>query len=135
MIGHNSWIYALTLLPNGILASGSYDGKIMIWNVSETSPLNTLLEHNNSIKDLIVVNNEYLASCSDDFTIKLWSLSTYEEVNSWKASNDSIEALAFDPKLNVLVSAGYNTEIKVWDSRLWKNNSTRPSICFIFFHF
>ena len=74
------------------------------------------------IDDLVVINNEYLASCSLDKTIKLWSLDTYNEVNSWTASNDRCYALAFDPKLNVLVSAGGDdNEIRVWDSRLWTN--------------
>ncbi len=126
MIGHNSLIYALTLLPNGFLASGSHDRKIMIWNVSETSRLYTLLGHTDAIRSLSVINNDYLASCSHDGTIKLWSLSTYEEVRSWTASTERIEALAFDPKLNVLASAGKDKEIRVWDSRLWTNITTTP---------
>jgi WD40 repeat protein len=100
----------------------------MIWNVSETSPLYNLSGHNDSVQALSVINNEYLTSCSNDKTIKLWSLSTYEEVRSWRASDDSLNALAFDPKLNVLVSSGSNNEIKVWDSRLWTNNLPKPGI-------
>ncbi len=124
MIGHDGLISALTLLPNSLLASSSYDQKIMIWNVNETSPLYTLSGHNDSVRGLVVLNNEYLTSCSNDTPIKLWSLSNYEEVNSWKASDVSIEALAFDPKLNVLVSAGSENEIRIWGSGLWRNISS-----------
>ncbi len=127
LIGHDSWIAALTLLSNGLLASGSFDGNIMIWNVSEISPLHNLSGHTGPIRGLTVINNEYLASCSYDKTIKLWSLSNYEEVNSWRASDDYILAMAFDPKLNVLVSTGVDKEIRVWDSRLWTNITTKPA--------
>ena len=124
LIGQINWIAALTLLPNGFLASGSHDRKIMIWNVSETSPLYTLVGHTYAIRSLSVINNEYLASCSNDKTIKLWSLSNYEEVNSWTASDEYIFAIAFDPKLNALVSASFENEIRVWDSRMWTNIKT-----------
>jgi WD40 repeat protein len=93
----------------------------MIWNVTETSPLFTLLGHEDSVQALCVINNEYIASCSKDKTIKLWSLSNYKEMSSWIASNESLNALAFDSKLNLLVSGGDDNEIKVWDSRLWTN--------------
>jgi WD40 repeat protein len=125
LIGH-SWIYALILLPNGLLASGSDYRKIMIWNVSETSPLYTLSGHTHMIRNLIVINNEYLASASFDKTIKLWSLSNYEEVSSWAASDIRLSSLAFDPKLNVLVSGGFDNKVRVWDSRLWTNITYKP---------
>ena len=128
MIGHDSWIYALTLLPNGLLASGSDDGKIMIWNVSESIPLITLLMPNATIRALIIVNNEFLASCSYNASIKLWSLSNYEEVSSWRAGESSsltLTSLAFDPKLNILVSGG-GDKINIWDSLLWTNIKTKP---------
>ncbi len=130
MTGHNNRINTLTLLPNGFLASGSFDDKIMIWNVNETSPLYTLLGHTDTIRSLVVINNEYLASCSDDDTIKLWSLSNYEEVNSWTASAKFMYAIAFDPKSNVLVSGGLDNEIRVWESSLWTNITTKPGECF-----
>ena len=99
--------------------------------MNETSPLFTLLGHKGPIHSLIVINNEYLASCSDDKTIKLWSLSNYNQVNSWTASDEPLLAMAFDPRLNVLVSGGDKNEIRIWSSRLWTNSSTGPGICFI----
>jgi WD40 repeat protein len=128
--GHNRYVNALTLLPNGLLASGSDDEKIMIWNVSETSRLYTLSGHTGAIRGLTVINNEYLASCSDDKTIKLWSLSNYEEVNSWIPSDFKSNALAFDRILNVLVSGADDNKTRVWDSRLWTNITTKPGECF-----
>jgi WD40 repeat protein len=130
LIGHYDYIFALTLLPNGLLASGSKDGEIMIWNVTKKSPLYIPIGHITWIRALTVINNEYLASCSRDKTIKLWSLVTYDEVRSWKASDHKLLSLAFNPKLNVLVSGGDDNKIKVWDSRLWTNITTKSGLFF-----
>jgi WD40 repeat protein len=72
--GHSNNIWSLVLLPNGLLASGSADKKIMIWNITKTFPLNTLTGHKNQIRALAVMNEDYLASGGYDRTIKLWSL-------------------------------------------------------------
>ncbi len=126
LTGHSFLLYALTLLPNGLIASGSWDGTINIWDTSKTYPLYTLTGHSNDVRALTVINNEYLASCSHDNTIKLWSLSSYSMVKSWTASSAKMVSLAFDPTLNVLASGDYTPSslVKVWDSSIWTNIST-----------
>ncbi len=38
--GHDDWVYALALSPDGqTLASGSWDGQVRIWNVSDGKPV------------------------------------------------------------------------------------------------
>jgi WD40 repeat protein len=128
LTGHTSVLFALTLLPNGLLASGSEDTKIMIWNITKTSPLYTLTGHTNQVRTLIVIDQEYLVSGSSDGTIKLWSLtSNYTQVRSWQASGFFIVSLAFDSTLNVLASGDNNmvNNFKVWDSNLWAYSSKR----------
>ena len=111
-------IWTLTLLPNGLIASGSTDLTIKIWDITKTYPLYTLSGHTDAIRALTVINNEYLASCSHDKTIKLWSLSSYSIVKSWTASTNWLLALAYDSTLNVLSSGGTDNKVKVWESSL-----------------
>ncbi len=119
LTGHSNGVWALSLLPNGFIASGSSDLTIKIWDITQTYPLYTLTGHSDVIRALTVINNEYLASCSGDQTIKLWSLSSYSIVKSWTASTSLMLALAFDPVLNVLASGDFMQLVKVWDSSIY----------------
>jgi WD40 repeat protein len=125
LTGHTNYVFALTLLPNGLLISGSLDTKILIWDITKTAPLYTLTGHTNTIRALVVINQEYLASGAQDNMIKLWSLtSNYTQVRSWTASTSYITSLAFDSTLNVLASGdgNMNNNVKLWDSSLWANS-------------
>ena len=122
--GHSGYVLALTLLPNGLIASGSADSTIKIWDITKTYPLYSLTGHISQINALALINNEYLASCSNDQSIKLWSLSTYSIVKSWTATTTFVNALAFDSTLNVIASGDLANLVKVWSSNIWANIST-----------
>ena len=44
-MGHTSYVFCLTVLANGFLASGSGDTTIKIWNYSTGSLITTLYGH------------------------------------------------------------------------------------------
>jgi len=64
--------YALTVLQNGILVSGSLDNTIKIWNPTTGALIQTLTGHTNPVKALTVLQNGNLVSGSEDYTIKIW---------------------------------------------------------------
>ncbi len=66
----SSRVFALAVLPNGDLVSGS--ANIKIWDVSTNTIKRTLTEHSQSILDLYVLKNGDLVSASMDRTIKVW---------------------------------------------------------------
>ena len=127
LTGHSGLLFALTLLPNGLIASGATDSTIKIWDISITYPLYTLTGHLSEVKCLTVMNNQLLASCSYDKTIKLWSLSSYTLLKSWTASSNFVFDISFDPTLNVLASGDFVNQVKVWDSSIWTNITTTSS--------
>ena len=69
----NGIIFALAVLPNGDLVSGSSDKTIKIWNTQDGTLKKTLTGHTNWINDLIAVDQNRLISASDDRTIKIWN--------------------------------------------------------------
>ena len=90
--GHNGKIKSVAFNNKGtILASGSSDETIKLWNIETKTEIATLREHNNCIISVAFNNNgTTLASGSKDKTIKLWNIETgnnLEELNT-KANND-----------------------------------------------
>jgi WD40 repeat protein len=113
----------MTLLPNGLIASGSSDTKIMIWNITKTYPLYTLTGHSNWIRALVVINNQLIASTGYDSTIKLWSLNTYANSQTWAASTTEIVPLVYDPTLNMLANGDNANKVRLWSSNIWTGAS------------
>ncbi len=113
-------VTSLTMLYNGLLASGSQDSTIKIWDLTKPdSPLlHTLREHEGPVYALTQINNQFLASCSNDQTIKLWSISSYANVQT--RLHVSCVKLAFEPSLNVIGGLDpISYIVKIWDSSFW----------------
>ncbi len=79
--GHTEPVRALTLSPNGqILASGSDDKTIKLWNPTTGVLLRTLSGHRDRIKSIVITpDGQTVISSSFDNTIRFWNTQTGEE--------------------------------------------------------
>jgi WD40 repeat protein len=68
---HTSDVYALTVLQNGNLASGSLDSSVKIWNTDSGALIRTLI-HSDPVYSLAVLQNGYLASGSANSKVSIW---------------------------------------------------------------
>jgi WD40 repeat protein len=64
-----------------MIASGSGDSTIKLWNKNTGGLLITLRGHGSKVYSVAFDNNNMLASGSDDSTIKLWSSNDSLQVN------------------------------------------------------
>ena len=74
--GHKEWIYCLCAISNKILASGSWDKTIKIWNIEDRSIMSTLYGHTGRVYALCYVKEGVFVSGSDDRSLIIWSKST-----------------------------------------------------------
>ena len=76
--GHKDAAYAVAVSPDGrTIASGSYDQRIILWDVESGRPQRTLEGHNGAIFGLAFrKDGKVLASASADRTLKLWDVAT-----------------------------------------------------------
>ena len=73
---------------NGLLASGSIDNTIKLWNTATGTMTKTLAGHTSFVSSLAFDNKGLLASGSWDKTIKLWNTATGTLVNTLQDPND-----------------------------------------------
>ena len=113
--GHTDTINALTFTPNGeMLASGSDDGTIRLWDSSTGTQLLSLSsEKTNSLA--FSMDGKTLASISNFSQIQLWNISTGRQLTSLKEQNDSVTVLAFSADSNILASGSRDGVIQLWD--------------------
>lgn len=112
--GHTSYISTLVVLPDGRLASGSYDNTIRIWDIESRRCVATLTGHTIGISSLQVLPDGRLASGSWDNTIRIWDLKSHlclavlSEHTEWI---DTIQVLS-DGRL---ASGSWDKTIRIWD--------------------
>ena len=73
LYGHEEDIWCLATFPNSpVLASGSWDKTIKIWNIYQKSILCTLRRHIKSVSALCFVRDGILVSGSSDKLLIVW---------------------------------------------------------------
>jgi len=126
-------------IDNGgdVALTGSFDGEINRWSVIRGKKRDFMLERRLAIKHAAMGVSDLLAirGCSGIAGVSAcggwllaWDFEGIERI-SWRAHSDVIDALALSGS-DLVVSAGRNGEIKVWDL----NNLTPPRPVKMFRH-
>ncbi|EED19784.1 sulfur metabolite repression control protein SconB, putative [Talaromyces stipitatus ATCC 10500] len=109
--GHTNGVMCLQFEDN-ILATGSYDMTIKIWDMETGEELRTLTGHTSGIRCL-QFDDTKLISGSIDRTLKVWNWRTGECISTYTGHLGGIIGLHFEN--SVLASGSIDNTVKIWN--------------------
>jgi len=94
----------------GLLASGSSDSTIKLWNVKTGECIRTLTDHNDTVLSVTFDKKGILASGSLDKHIKLWNVTTGECITTLTGHENYVKSVSFDREGLGIKRSNYGTD-------------------------
>jgi len=113
---HTDPVNSLAFAPDGqTLASGSNDGKVQLWQVSDGTLLHTLEGNTDFIESLAFSpDGEILAVGSWNGTLQLWHAADGVLLRTLAGHTGRITSLAFSPDGQILASGSVDSTLRLW---------------------
>ena len=107
---------ALPSEPKQMLASGSADKTVRLWDVETGDHLHTLEGHTKGVRSVAFSRDgQTLASGSIDRTIRLWDVETGDHFHTLEGHLGSVYSIAFSRDSQLLASASADNTVRLWD--------------------
>jgi WD40 repeat protein len=126
--GHRSWVMAVAFSPDGeLVASGSEDGSLKLWNPTKGRCCQTLKGHyipgpkpasfiSTGIQAVAFSpGGKLVASAARDRAIELWDLAACEDRGRLLGHTDMVCAIAFSPDGKLIASGSVDRTARLWD--------------------
>ena len=136
--GHAHFVSCCHFSPDGkSLVTGSYDSTLRVWHVPSGVEIQTILGHSRRVSACRFSNDgKIIASGSWDLKVMLWdasergrrggshldwdmedcpSMKVEKPLKLLKGHNKPVSAVAFSPRDELLVTASWEGDVRVWD--------------------
>ncbi|HKI20736.1 MAG TPA: WD40 repeat domain-containing protein, partial [Isosphaeraceae bacterium] len=126
--GHEDWVRSVAFHDDGyMLASGSSDRTVKLWEWPSGKLLRTLEGHRDNVRSVAFDSEGYmLASGSRDETIKLWETTSGRLLRTLEGHTGPVDAVACSADGRLLASKSHDGTIRVWSCRTWETIAVIP---------
>jgi WD40 repeat protein len=116
--GHTNGVWSVAFSPDGtLLASGSVDRTVKVWDVRTGAIVRNLEGHSNWVRCVAFSpDGTLLASASYDSSVKLWDARTGELVLTLEGHTSGVWSVDFSPDGTLVASGSYDKTVKLWDA-------------------
>lgn len=122
LVGHNEAIWGAALLADGKRAvTGAWDKSLRVWDVDSGKQLRAFDNVSENVRCLAVSPDGKLVAVGqytgdeEPGVIGLWDLKSGKRIRALKGHAKAVSSVAFSPDGKSLVSAGFDSRIRVWD--------------------
>jgi adenylylsulfate kinase-like enzyme len=113
---HTKSVNGVSFSPNGkLLATGSADNTVKLWDTSTGKEIKTLSGHTNTVYGVsFSPDGKLLATGSYDYTVKLWDTTTGKEIKTLNGHTNSVWGVSFSPDGKLLATGSADNTVKLW---------------------
>lgn len=119
---HENSVFTIAIAPDGSrLYTGGRDAGIRVWKAGEVPQMvHVIPAHMDTVNKLAVAKNGFMASAGKDKHVKIWDVETYSllkviDFQKFEGHQRSVNAVVWDEQNSLLVSAGDDRLIMVWE--------------------
>jgi WD40 repeat protein/serine/threonine protein kinase len=117
--GHERGVTCVAFAPNSrLLASGSQDQTIIVWNTGDEFKRGAVLRHHKGpITDVAFSpNSRRLLSGSEDSTARIWDIKTEADQHILQGHTKPVRAVAWAPGAKQVATASDDGSARLWDA-------------------
>jgi WD40 repeat protein len=99
-----------------VQASGSMDGKVLVWNLPTDRPTQTISAGAAVRAVALSADGKQLASAGDDNAVQLWDPATGKQVKKLTGPTDWVLSVALSPNGKFVAAGGHDGKIWMWET-------------------